>query len=571
MNSFGVKRREFIGAAALVVAAPAAWARAARAILGPDATTRFGLVTYLWGKDLQLEDLISLCESTGLEGVELRTTHAHGVEPQLDGKGRALVRSKFENSNVELLGIGSNERFDSPDRATLARAIMATEQFLRLSADIGGSGVKVKPDSFHSEVEPEITIEQIGRTLGTLGPRAADLGQEIRLEVHGGCSDPEVIARIIEIADHPAVKACWNCNARDLRGVGFQKNFQRLRPHFGGTLHCRRLDQGDYPSIDLLRLLQKSSYQGVVLLEAHSEPPRQRISALRNQREIFDRHTAAVPAASSSEDRITIAPQEGNPELIDVKHEDAPFLTCRIGDENPSLYPLYASGDRLVVRAFPFEQRAGEAKDHPHHRSCWFAHGDVDGHDFWHDKDCQIRVQAHEIDGNAIRWSADWIAPDGEKIATEDRTMRFSGKGDTRKIEFDFTLTPESESMRFGDTKEGTFAIRVAPTIRLKGEKARGRIENSQGQLDGACWGSRSPWVLYEGPIDSRLVRIRMTDHPDNPRHPTWWHARDYGLFAANPFGRSDFERGSAKMPMVVTKTNPLRLRYTLDVETGIS
>jgi hypothetical protein len=125
--------------------------------------------------------------------------------------------------------------------------------------------------------------------------------------------------------------------------------------------------------------------------------------------------------------------------------------------------------------------------------------------------------------------------------------------------------------MRFGDTKEGTFAIRVAPSIRLKGERARGRIENAQGTLDGNCWGKRSPWVLYEGPVDGRLVRLRVTDHHENPRHPTWWHARDYGLFAANPFGRSDFERGSEAMPMVVRKTNPLRLRYTLDVETGAS
>ena len=570
MNSLKVERREFLGALGLAMAGPATWANAARSILGANSSVRFGMVTYLWGRDLELEELIATCQASSLEGVELRTTHGHGVERRLDGKARDMVRSRFNDSSVELVGIGSNERFDSPDPATLERAIMATKEFLRLSADVGGSGVKVKPDSFHAGVEPEVTIEQIGRTLGALGSHADDLGQEIRLEVHGGCSDPDVIAQIIEIADHSAVKACWNCNARDLRGAGFTRNYQRLRPHFGRTLHCRLLDADDYPSIDLLGLLQESRYNGFVLLEAHSDPPRHRVSAIGNQRALFDRYTAA-PSTPPAPNSITIEPQQRNRNLVDVRHDGELFLTCRIGEENPSLYPIYAADGRLAVRAFPFGHNAGEARDHPHHRSCWFAHGDVDGHDFWHDKRCQIRVREHTIGGETIWWSADWIAPNGEKIATEARTMRFSGRGDTRKIEFDFTLTPEAESMRFGDTKEGTFAIRVAPSIRLKGERARGRIENAEGALDGDCWGKRSPWVLYEGPVDGRLVRLRVSDHPENPRHPTWWHARDYGLFAANPFGRSDFERGSEAMPMVVTKTNPLRLRYTLDVETGVS
>ena len=121
------------------------------------------------------------CAEGGLEGVELRTTHAHAVEPRLEPAARAEVRARFADSPVACVGIGSDERFDSPDASRLAAAKAATVDFLRLSADVGGGGVKVKPDSFHEGVERSRTIEQIGESLRELGPVAADLGQEIRL------------------------------------------------------------------------------------------------------------------------------------------------------------------------------------------------------------------------------------------------------------------------------------------------------------------------------------------------------------------------------------------------------
>ncbi|MCH2160869.1 MAG: PmoA family protein [Phycisphaerales bacterium] len=566
-----IERRTFVQAAALAgMVGPAAWARAARAMLQDGATCRFGLVTYLWGQHLSLAELIAACEATNLEGVELRTTHRHGVERLLDGKARQQTLERFADSPVTLVGIGSNERFDSPDPARLAAAMTATRQFLDLSADIGASGVKVKPDSFHRGVEREATLDQIGRSLRELGPYAADRGQEIRLEVHGQCADPKLIAEIIERADHPTVKVCWNSNPTDLGGGGFLENYRLLRPHFGRTLHCRRLDTNAYPFMDLLELLAKDNYDGYVLLEAHSQPPRHLRSALGNQRALFDRYREdSKSVVSSSQGSVSIAPGRWNRKHLEVTIDGEPFATCRTGNENPCLYPLYAPGQRLVVRGFPMGHRDGEATDHPHHRACFFAHGDVDGHDFWHGKACRIRVREHRIDGDTLHFTADWMGPDG-KVATENRSMRFSGDGRNRRVEFDITLIPEGERMVMGDTKEGAFALRVAPSLRQQGGQARGRIENAEGLQGDSCWGRRSPWVLYEGPVGGRLVRLRITDHPDNPRHPTWWHARNYGLFAANPFGRSDFERGAAKMPLEVTREDPLRLRYTLDLETGL-
>ena len=178
-------RRGFVALSA-AVAASGAWAESARrstALTGR--SPRFGMVTYLWGRDLPLPELLAACEASGLEGLELRTTHAHGVEPGIPESGAADIRRRFAESSVELVGLGSNERFDSPDPARLAAAMEATRGFLRCSAAVGGGGVKVKPDSFHRGVDPRVTVEQIGAALRELGPFAADLGQEIRLEVHG--------------------------------------------------------------------------------------------------------------------------------------------------------------------------------------------------------------------------------------------------------------------------------------------------------------------------------------------------------------------------------------------------
>lgn len=569
-------RRHFLaGTAASLVAVPAAFAAAMRshpAVAGHGRSDlRFGMVTYLWGRDLPLPALIGACEDAGLDGVELRTTHAHAVERGLDAAARRTVRDRFGASPVEIVGIGSDERFDSPDPDRLAAAKRATLDFLELSAAVGGGGVKVKPDSFHRGVDPDRTIEQIGRSLGELGPAASDLGQELRLEVHGQCADPAIIERIIEIADHPAVRVCWNSNPRDLRGRGFSRHYDMLRPHFGGTVHVRELGDGRYPSADLIRRLVDDGYPGMVLLEAHTPRPRHLVSALGNQQAMAAamaadrRHRSEEPVGG-----IRIAPRRRAPNMLDVRAGDELVATVRLGsaERTPTVFPLNAPGERLAIRGFPFARNAGDSTDHPHHRGLWFAHGDVDGHDFWHDPKCRAKVREHVIEDDAIRFVADWRR-DGRAIATETRRMRFFATPRRHRIEIELELAPVAESMTLGDTKEGTFGLRLAPTLRVDGPVALGRLENAEGLLDGECWGRRSEWVMAEGPIDGRLVRVRIDDLDRNPRHPTWWHARKYGLLAANPFGRRAFEGGGESGAMTVTRDAPLRLAYAVTLETG--
>jgi sugar phosphate isomerase/epimerase len=246
----------------------------------------FGLVTYLWGQHWTLEELIANCERAGVRGVELRTTHKHGVEPTLDEAGRAAVARRFAASQVTLVGLGSNERFDHPDPAALARAIEAAKSFIRLSHDVGGTGVKVKPDSFHPGVPREQTIAQIGRALNELGEYAEGFGQQIRLEVHGQCAELPTIKAILDVATHPSVAICWNSNAQDLQGAGLQANFELVAKRFGATCHVRELDSPDYPFAELITRLAALDYEGWVLLEASSQPD-DPVAALTRQAKLF--------------------------------------------------------------------------------------------------------------------------------------------------------------------------------------------------------------------------------------------------------------------------------------------
>ena len=261
----------------------------------PGSRMRFGLVTYLWGKDWDLPTLIANCEKTRVLGVELRTTHAHGVESNLNMKEREEVKRRFDDSSVTLVGIGSNERFDNPDPAQLKKAVDATKSFVKLSHDVGGSGVKVKPDRFHEGVPHDKTIEQIGKSLNDIGAYAADYGQQIRLEVHGDCASLPIMKKVMDVADHPSVAACWNCNPQDLEGKGLEYNFSLVKDRFAMTAHVREMNRDDYPYQQLMNLFVEMDYDGWILLEAHTELARG-AEALIEQREIWQKMVAGAQA-----------------------------------------------------------------------------------------------------------------------------------------------------------------------------------------------------------------------------------------------------------------------------------
>jgi sugar phosphate isomerase/epimerase len=228
---------------------------------------KLGTVTYNLAQDWNIETIINNCEAARFEGVELRTSHAHKVEVNLTAAERESVRKRFQNSKVELMGLGGVFDYHTTDQAKLRRDIEATKEYIKLAQDVGASGVKVRPNGFPKEVAKEKTLEQIGRALRELGDYGQSHGVQIRLEVHGqGTSLLPHIRTIMDVADHKMVGVCWNSNATDLDGEGFDHNFDLVK-HKIFAVHMRDLCLEDYPFRRLLTRLNEIGFRGYCLAE----------------------------------------------------------------------------------------------------------------------------------------------------------------------------------------------------------------------------------------------------------------------------------------------------------------
>jgi len=252
------------------------------------ALMNFGLVTYQWGRDWDLETLIKNCEEAGYMGVELRTEHAHNVETDLTQEQRTEVRKRFADSSVICLGYGSNFEFHSPDQVKLRWNIDQSKEYIKLCRDIGATGLKVKPNYMPPEVPREKTIAQIATSLNEIGKFARDFDQIIRVEVHGEITQeiPNMRA-IFEQVTEDNVKICWNCNDEDLLPPGLEANFNSVSKYFGDTVHIRELNEGTYPYQQLFDLLNGIKYSGWILLEARTEPA-DRVQAMKEQLALFN-------------------------------------------------------------------------------------------------------------------------------------------------------------------------------------------------------------------------------------------------------------------------------------------
>ena len=252
---------------------------------------KLGLVTYLWGKDWDIPTLIQNCTTSGIQGVELRIEHAHGVTLLLSDEERKAVKKQFADSKVELLGMGTNQKFDYVDQNELSESIEVTKKYIELSYAIGGSGVKVKPNGFHEGVPKEKTLEQIGKSLNEVGKYAAKFGQMIRLEVHGkGTQQLPNIKEIMGYVNSKNVGVCWNCNEQDLWNDGLEHNFNLVKDRFGDTVHVRELNSEKYPYQKLINLFKKMDYTGWILLECRTNPD-DKVKALIEQRKIWENMT----------------------------------------------------------------------------------------------------------------------------------------------------------------------------------------------------------------------------------------------------------------------------------------
>jgi sugar phosphate isomerase/epimerase len=192
---------------------------------------KLGLVTYNLAHDWDIDTIIKNCEETGFEGVELRTTHKHGVEISLDKAQRAEVKQRFAASRVRLMSLGTTCEYESPDAAVVEKNIEETRRWCELAQDLGCVGVKVRPNGFPKNVPEDKTLDQIGHALARCGDIARDHGVEIWLEVHGlGTQLPPNAHHILSVANHPSVGACWNSNDTDVVEGSVKSSFDLLKP-----------------------------------------------------------------------------------------------------------------------------------------------------------------------------------------------------------------------------------------------------------------------------------------------------------------------------------------------------
>jgi len=262
--------------------------------------------------------------------------------------------------------------------------------------------------------------------------------------------------------------------------------------------------------------------------------------------------------------QVDVKPAAGR---VDISIDGQPYTTLFHGPDTtkPYLHPLRTAKGVTVTRRYPMEDVAGEKRDHPHHRGLWFSHGDVNGWDFWANERNQKgvgkgrgeivldklgKVKSGKKEGS-VEASYTWKDGDGKALLADTRRMVFHAGGPHRIIDYQVTLKALTD-VKFGDTKEGTFALRIVKEL---DETNSGTMTSSTGATkEKDIWGKPFPWVDYLGTLNGEPTGIAFMDHPKNPRYPTHWHARAYGLFASNIFGLHDFYRDKTKDGSLVLK-----------------
>ncbi|CAA9266666.1 MAG: Methane oxygenase PmoA [uncultured Adhaeribacter sp.] len=292
---------------------------------------------------------------------------------------------------------------------------------------------------------------------------------------------------------------------------------------------------------------------------------------------------------------------------VDVLVDGKPFTSYIYPDElmKPVLYPLRTAKGTLVTRGWPFDPRRGERVDHPHHVGMWFNYGDVNGLDFWNNstaieaekksafgtiKHRQVTKMTNGNDKAELDVVMDWQKPDGSNLVRENTKFIFSGQGNDRYIDRITTLTALKEEVLFKDNKEGVLGIRLArelehpsnkpeiftdasgkatPVAQLNNEGVTGKYRSSAGKEGDDVWGTRGKWVNLTGTIQQEPVSLVMLDNPQNIGFPTYWHARGYGLFAANPLGQKAMSNGKEELNFKLAPGKAVTFRHRIIIHSG--
>lgn len=272
---------------------------------------------------------------------------------------------------------------------------------------------------------------------------------------------------------------------------------------------------------------------------------------------------------------ISFHPSE---DAVEVRVDGKTFTTFHYAAkwDKPFLHPLRTASGAIVTRRWPVEQKTGEVEDHTWQRGLWWTHGDVNGVDYWRElgpaKTGRLVLRAKpRTKANRLEAVCDFIAPGGKRHGSVLQQFAFVAKDGI--IWIDVTATVRADAglgITMGDTEEGSLGARFSDDFR---EDRGAVLLNSEGlQGTKAIWGKRAKWVDYSTVRDGKRIGVAILDHPSNPRHPTYWHARGYGLNAANPFGVRDFTRDKSQNGKIdIPPGGELRFRYRVVIHEGVS
>jgi hypothetical protein len=276
---------------------------------------------------------------------------------------------------------------------------------------------------------------------------------------------------------------------------------------------------------------------------------------------------------------VKLVPHEAD-RRIDVLVGDQPFTSYAWPADvmKPVLYPVRTSRGTVITRGFPLDPRPDESRDHPHHVGLWFNYGDVAGVDFWGNTGANKSGRGGTIVHRSIQLAkegpgraelvviAEWLMPDGKAALREDTRFVFAAADGRRTIDRIAVLTATGAAVPFNDNKEGMLGLRLSRALEQPGrrnQEGTGQYRTSEGLVGDAVWGTRARWTMLTGQAAAaEPVTVAVLDHPSNPGHPTYWHARGYGLFAANPLGQASFSKGKEKLGFTLAPGQPARFAY---------
>ena len=317
---------------------------------------------------------------------------------------------------------------------------------------------------------------------------------------------------------------------------------------------------------------------------------------------------AFLSAGAHPSDRVSVTVDERD-RRVDISIDGQPFTSYIWPDKlaKPVLYPLRTAKGTTITRGYPLEPRPGERVDHPHHAGMWLNYENVNGIDFWNNSEAikpkdapkMGTIQQRAIvsakggaDQGELEVEADWLTYDKKVLLKEHTRYVFRGGANFRSVDRITTLQAEDEKVVFTDAKDGMLGLRVVRALEMPSDKpevftdASGRattvakLDNtgvngvyltSEGKKGEAAWGTRGRWCNLSGKVGEEPVTISIFDHPSNPGFPTYWHARGYGLFAANPLGEKVFSNGKEELNLTLAPHQSVTFRYRVLISSEIS